>query len=210
MKLRKYLSFMSALLTVFLLASCGFEAENKSSTSVTNNIDVSTIGTDPVKATTGKVLVAYFSATGTTEAVAGYIKEAVQADIYEIIPSAPYTAADLNYSDTNSRATSEQRDKSARPAISGSVENIGAYDVIFIGYPIWFGQAPRIISTFMESYDLNEKTIIPFCTSGGSGIGSSDIELHGLASGATWKEGKRFAGGTAEDAVAEWAESCID
>ena len=157
--------------------------------------------------TAKKVLVAYFSATGITETVAGYIKDAVGGDIYEITPSVPYTSADLNYSDSDSRTSKEQNDKNARPAISDSVTNMHEYDVIFIGYPIWHGQAPRIISTFLESYDFAGKTIIPFCTSASSGIGSSDTNLHSLASSATWESGKRFAGDTDKATVSEWAKS---
>ncbi|MCM1578160.1 MAG: flavodoxin, partial [Ruminococcus sp.] len=116
-----------------------------------------------------KILVAYFSATNTTEGVAKRIADGLNADIYEIIPAEPYTSADLDYGDNNSRSTIEMNDPNSRPAISGSVENMGQYDIIFIGYPIWWGDAPRIVSTFMESYDFSGKTIVPFCTSGGSG-----------------------------------------
>ena len=92
----------------------------------------------------------------------------------------------------------------ARPAISGSVDNMEQYDTVFIGYPIWWGQAPRIVSTFLESYDFSGKTIVPFCTSGSSGIGSSAQNLHALASGATWLEGQRFSGGTSRSVLIQW------
>lgn len=126
---------------------------------------------------------------------------------YEIVPDVPYTSADLNYSDSSSRATAEQNDPSARPAIGRGVDNMGQYDVVFVGYPIWWGQAPRIISTFLESYDFNGKTIVPFCTSGGSGIGPSATSLHALADGAVWLDGRRFGGGTSRDTVMEWVNS---
>lgn len=148
----------------------------------------------------GKTLVAYFSATNTTRPLAEYAADILSAGPYEIVPEAPYTDADLAYY-TNGRADREQNDASARPAISGSVENMADYDVIFLGYPIWHGQAPRIISTFLESYDLTGKTIVPFCTSHSSGIGSSDTNLHSLASGANWLAGRRFAGGTTRSAM---------
>ncbi len=151
-----------------------------------------------------KVLVAYFSATNTTEKIAEHIANGLNADIYEIIPKTPYTDADLNYNDNSSRTTIEMNDPSCRPAISVSVENMGQYDIVFIGYPIWWGDAPRIVSTFMESYDFSGKTIVPFCTSGGSGIGSSTENLEELISGAEWLPGKRLNGGDSQDTVMEW------
>ncbi|MDE6998418.1 MAG: aldo/keto reductase [Oscillospiraceae bacterium] len=157
----------------------------------------------PGPAAGGKTLVAYFSATNTTRPLAEYAADILSADLYEIVPENPYTEADLAYY-TNGRADREQNDSSARPAISGGVESMADYDVIFLGYPIWHGQAPRIISTFLESYDFTGKTIIPFCTSHSSGIGSSDTNLHTLASGASWLAGRRFAGGTSRSTVEDW------
>ena len=154
-----------------------------------------------------KVLVAYFSATGTTEGVAGHIANGLNADIYEIIPEEPYTDADLNYNDNNSRSTIEMNDASSRPAISGAVENMEQYDIVFIGYPIWWGEAPRIVSTFVESYDFSGKTVVPFCTSGGSGVGSSASNLEKLTSGATWMAGRRLGGRDSQDTVMEWVNS---
>ena len=154
-----------------------------------------------------KVLVAYFSATNTTEGVAEHIANGLNADIYEIVPEDPYTDADLNYNDNNSRTTIEMNDPSARPAISGSVDNMDQYDIVFLGYPIWWGEAPRIVSTFMESYDFSGKTIVPFCTSGGSGIGSSASNLERLTSGATWLDGRRLNGSDSQDTVMEWVNS---
>jgi flavodoxin len=153
------------------------------------------------------VLVAYFSATGTTEGVAEQIANGLNADIYEIVPEEPYTDADLDYSNNNSRATVEMNDPDARPAISGGVENMEQYDIVFIGYPIWWGEAPRIINTFVVSYDFTGKTIVPFCTSGSSGIGSSAANLEQLTSGAQWLSGERFSGNDSQDAVMEWVNS---
>ena len=152
----------------------------------------------------GKVLVAYFSATNTTEGVAQRLAESIDADIYEIVPQVSYTSADLNYSNSNCRANLEQNDPSARPAISGSVNDMSQYDVVFIGYPIWWGQAPKIISTFLESYDFSGKAIVPFCTSGSSPIGSSATNLQGLASGVEWLEGGRFSSGVTRADLAAW------
>lgn len=155
----------------------------------------------------GKVLVVYFSATNTTEGVAQHIANGLNADIYEIVPEEPYTDADLNYNDNNSRTTIEMNDPAARPAISGSVENMEQYDIVFIGYPIWWGEAPRIVSTFVESYDFSGKTIVPFCTSGGSGIGSSATNLEQLTDGANWLSGERLNGSDSQDTVMEWVNS---
>lgn len=154
-----------------------------------------------------QVLVVYFSATGTTEGVAENIASGLDADLYEIVPEEPYTDADLNYNDNNSRSTVEMNAPSSRPAISGSVENIEQYSIVFIGYPIWWGEAPRIVSTFMESYDFSGKTIVPFCTSGGSGIGSSASNLEELTTGATWLDGQRLSGSDSQDTVMEWVNS---
>lgn len=146
-------------------------------------------------------------ATGTTEPLAEYAAEILEADIYEIIPEVPYTETDLAYY-TNGRADQEQNDPSARPAIAGKVENMEEYDTIILGYPIWHGQAPRIISTFLESYDFSEKTIIPFCTSHSSGIGSSADNLHELCpDSVNWMEGKRFEAGTMKETMENWLEN---
>ena len=153
-----------------------------------------------------KVLVAYFSATNTTEGVAKKLADGIGADLYEIVPEAPYTNADLNYHDNKSRTTIEMNNPNARPAISGTVENMDNYDIIFLGYPIWWGEAPRIINTFMEAYDFSGKTIVPFCTSGGSGMGSSATNLSSITNGATWLSGRRFSGGISGDELMEWVK----
>ncbi|MEY8390498.1 flavodoxin [Lachnospiraceae bacterium 45-W7] len=154
-----------------------------------------------------KILVVYFSATGTTKPLAEYAAEILNADLYEIVPEDPYTEADLAYY-TNGRADREQNDSSARPAISGGVENIEEYDTIILGYPIWHGQAPRIISTFLERYDFSGKTIVPFCTSHSSGIGSSADNLHDLCpASVNWLEGRRFEAGTTKESIENWLES---
>lgn len=154
-----------------------------------------------------KTLVVYFSVTGTTELLAKYAAEILDADIYEIVPEQPYTEADLAYY-TNGRADQEQNDSNSRPMITGSVENIDEYDTLILGYPIWHGQAPRIISTFLENYDFSEKIIVPFCTSHSSGIGSSADNLHALCSdSANWLEGKRFEAGTSKEVLEEWLGS---
>lgn len=154
------------------------------------------------------ILVTYFSCTGSTEGIANHIQNILGGDIYEIEPEIPYTSADLNYNNSTSRANLEQNDPSARPAISGGIDNLEDYDVIFLGYPIWWGQAPKIIYTFLESYDFSGKLIIPFCTSGSSGIGSSASNLHSLTSDtAVWNSGRRFSGGSSEATVKAWTDT---
>ena len=160
---------------------------------------------EPGGAEQGKSLIVYFSCTDTTKKIAEYVQEITGADIYRIEPEVPYTAEDLNYGDASTRAAREQNDSSARPAIAGKVENMSRYQNIVIAYPIWWGQAPRIISTFLESYDFSGKTIVPVCTSHSSGIGSSATNLHALTDGSvTWLEGRRFSSTTTKEEVAQW------
>lgn len=182
--------------------------ESSESSSEAESETVQTDITEDDNETSGnKILVAFFSATNTTQGVAEQMAEGLGADLYEIVPEEPYTDADLNYNDDNSRSTIEMNDPSARPAISGSVENMEQYDIVFLGYPIWWGEAPRIVSTFMESYDFSGKTIVPFCTSGGSGIGSSADNLAELTEGAEWLSGQRLSGSSSYDEIMEWVNS---
>ena len=153
-----------------------------------------------------KTLVAVFSATGTTKGVAEKLAAIMDADLYEILPAEPYTSDDLNYGDKNSRATREHNDKTARPAIGSDKLDLTPYDTVFIGYPIWFGEEPRILDAFAEQYDFSGKTVIPFCTSGSSGIGSSGQNLSKCAGTGTWLEGKRFSGSTTENDLRTWIE----
>ena len=153
-----------------------------------------------------KVLVAYFSATGNTEGIARHLQTVLAADLYQIVPEDPYTSDDLNYSNDDCRANQEQNNPDARPAISEDAENMEDYDVAFLGYPIWWGQAPKIIYTFLERYDFDGVTIVPFCTSGSSGIGGSLEDLQALAPNARWLDGQRFSGGASESDVASWVE----
>ena len=151
------------------------QGENNSSTSTSENAN---------KTSDKKIAVVYFSATGTTKQVAEYIQNAVNADIFEIIPKEKYTSDDLNWNDNKSRTTKEQNDKNARPEMQNDI-NLTDYEVVFLGYPIWWGDTPRIIQTFVEKSKLNGKTVIPFCTSGGSGISGSESTLKSY-SGITW------------------------
>ncbi len=153
--------------------------------------------------TDGKVLVAYFSCTNTTKGVAEKIAVSTGGTLYGITPAQAYTSADLDYGDRNSRSSREQNDSTARPEISGGVQNMDEYEIVFLGYPIWWGEAPKIIYTFLESYDFGGKTIIPFCTSGSSGIGSSATNLHSSAPNANWKSGARISGNNVDSLIAQ-------
>lgn len=150
-----------------------------------------------------KILVAYFSCTGNTRGLAEKIAEKLGADIYEITPAEPYTDADLDYNDSSSRSTIEQNDDSCRPELSGSFD-VSDYDTIVLGYPIWHGQAPKIMYTFVESCDLSGKTVVPFCTSGSSGVGSSASNLGKSANAADWRDGTRLSTGISDEALDEW------
>ena len=155
-----------------------------------------------------KKLVAYFSASGITRNVAKALAGTVGADLYEIKPQVPYTKADLNWRDTNSRSSIEMNDKSSRPAISDKDANIAVYDVVFVGFPIWWYVAPTIINTFLESYDFAEKTIIPFATSGSSGIGKTVAYLKGsVDASAVIMEGKMLNSRQMKENLATWVKS---
>ena len=155
--------------------------------------------TEPKKDT----LVVVFSRTGHTKPLAEYAADYLEADFFEIEAAVPYTDADIAYY-TNCRADQEQSDPTARPEIANEVKNMDQYNTIVLAYPIWHGQAPKIIYTFLESYDFSGKTIIPFCTSASSGIGSSATNLHALAPDAVWMDGRRFAIGTSQTTIEEW------
>lgn len=153
-----------------------------------------------------KTLVAYFSASGVTEKLAKRLAEATGGDLYEIRPVKPYSQADLDWMDKNSRSSLEMKDKSFRPAVDGKLENMEEYSRIFVGFPIWWYVAPTIINTFLEQYDLTGKTIIPFATSGSSGMGKTNQELQDSCRGAQLKEGKRFEASAGVAELKSWAE----
>lgn len=213
--MKKTITILLSLFMILGLAACGKSADQTEQSSTERNAVESTINdippaenrdTDAVESTDipekqpegeteipnvqeKKILVAYFSATNTTKGVAENLADGIGADLYEIVPETPYTDADLNYKDNNSRTTIEMNDPDARPVISSSVENMEQYDVIFLGYPIWWGDAPMAVYSFLESYDLSGKTIIPFCTSGGTGISGSVKNIRKACKGAKVKTG---------------------
>lgn len=152
-----------------------------------------------------KCLVTYFSATGTTKKVAKTLAEAANADLYEIEATIPYSDADLDWNDKNSRCTNEWKDKSIRPEITMPVSDMGQYDVIFVGYPIWWENAPNIILTFLESYDFSDKIVVPFSTSGGSVRGSQGMNLYRYCSKqADWKPGKLLNKYQSKEVMSDW------
>lgn len=152
-------------------------------------------------------LVAYFSASGVTAKLAESLSEAIGADLYEIEPKVPYTKADLDWMDKQSRSTIEMNDPSCRPEIKGERDNMDDYDTVFVGFPIWWYVAPTIINTFLESYDLTGKTIIPFATSGGSGMGKTNEKLRPSCPGARLLEGKVLKANTSKADLAAWVQS---
>ncbi|MDE6021344.1 MAG: flavodoxin [Ruminococcus sp.] len=154
--------------------------------------------------TEDETLVVYFSATGTTKSVAERIASVTNADLYEIIPAEPYSYDDIDWHDSNSRTSIEMNDIDARPAISSDTISLDSYSTIYLGYPIWWGDAPRIMSTFVESYDFSDKTVIPFCTSGSSGIGRSGDNLKNLANGGNWLSGDRLDANISESEIQDW------
>ena len=153
-----------------------------------------------------KTLVAYFSTSGVTARLAEKVAKVVNGDLYEIVPAKPYTAADLDWTNDKSRSSVEMKNKSFRPEISGKAENMSDYDTIYLGFPIWWYVAPTIVNTFLESYDLSGKTIIPFATSGSSGMGDTNAELKNSCRGAILKEGKRFSSDATEKEIETWVK----
>ncbi len=153
-----------------------------------------------------KVLVAYFSASGTTQEVAQQLAEAAGADLHEIKPEQPYTEADLDWNDKQSRSSVEMKDKQSRPAITAKLQNMQDYDVVYVGFPIWWYTCPTIINTFMEAYDFSGKTIIPFATSGGSSIKKACADLKAAYPDLNWKEGKLLNRASKEE-LQKWAKS---
>lgn len=153
-----------------------------------------------------EVIVVVFSATGTTKAVAERIAAYTGGDLYEIKAAQEYTSADLNWSDRNSRTTKEQNDKSARPAIGSADLSLDGYKTLFIGYPIWWGEEPRILDTFVEKYNFDGISCIPFCTSGGSGVGRSDKNLSDKAGSGNWKSGK-LLNSISDSELQSWIDS---
>ncbi len=218
--MKKIIPILLSILMVVSLAACAGNSNNPSesstqdstptastnenktepsNTSVNEPTDSQPDNSQPDDTEAGKkVLVAYFSATGTTKKLAEYAADVMDAELYEIVPKQPYTSADLDYGDKNSRSTKEMNDPGSRPEINGSVENMADYDIVFIGYPIWWASIPMPIASFLEEYDFSGKTIIPFCSHGGGRFGQSLTAIAKLAPDATIGEGLsiHYSGGS--------------
>ena len=222
--MKKRISMIMVICLLLSLTACGVNSGTNSNTepSATQSqaetppsepaedpgvsADDSAEGSDPAAEPTeeaAKMLVVYFSATGNTKAVAEEISRLTGADLYEIVPADPYTDADLNYNNNDCRANQEMNDTSARPAIGSGVIDVSPYDIVFVGYPIWWGTMPRIINTFLDTYDLSGKTVLPFCTSGSSGITQSVSDFRAAEPGADVRDGLR-ASGANDSSIENW------
>ena len=190
--MKKIIALLIAALMVFGLTACGGGAESTEESSAEPAAESSAEETAEEEPQTGKdVLVVYFSATGTTKGVAEKIASVTGADLYEIKAAQEYTAEDLDWNDSDSRTTHEQNDPSVRPEIGSDPVSLEGYSTIYIGFPIWWGEEPRIMDTFVESYDFDGITMIPFCTSSSSGIGMSGKNLESKAGSGKWLDGQR-------------------
>lgn len=209
---RQFLQVAGASAAALLLASCsGNSASSVSSFSVAASSEAASSAaasseTAGTVTTTGKTLVVYFSATGTTQGVAQTIADTVGADLFEVVPSDPYTSDDLNWTNNDSRVSREHNDEGLRAVALESIDVDGwdDYDTVFIGYPIWWGIAAWPMSSFVAVHDFTGKTVIPFCTSTSSGIGQSGDLLAELADAGTWLDGQRFSRGSREADIASW------
>ncbi len=202
----KTILFMSvAIMTMGLLAGCGAGAENAGETADSSGRGAAA----DTKENAGKILVAYYSATGTTERVAEKIAEAVGADTFEITPAEPYTDDDLNWTNEESRVSREHDEASLRDVELDTVtpDNWDSYDTVLLGYPIWWGIAAWPVDNFVSGNNFDGKTVIPFCTSASSGIGDSGDLLADLAGSGDWQDGERFSGGASDSDIADWVES---
>lgn len=200
--MKKAISVLLACAMMSAFTACGGESVSKNGSGQQDTSESEAAG--------GNSLVVYFSATGNTESVAEILAETQGAEIYEIVPEDPYTEEDLDYNNDSSRANTEQNDESSRPVISGTIDNIDDYDVIYVGFPIWWGDMPRIMYTFFDTYDFSGKTIAPFCTSGGSGISGAVSSIEELEPEAEIVEGLRTSPQGAEADIAQWLEIVDD
>lgn len=205
--MRKLIGIITALMlimSVLVLTGCG--GNNDSSEKADASEEVQAEQDTASDAGNSDTLVIYFSETGNTRGVAEKIASITDADIYEIKAAEEYTDADLDWNDSDSRATREQNDASARPEIGSDPVSLEGYKTVYIGYPIWWGEEPRIMDTFVESHDFDGITMIPFCTSGSSDIGKSAKNLADNAGSGNWLEGERFDGGVSEEELKSWIE----
>ena len=205
--MKKIISLFMVLTMVLSLAACSTN-QSPSESTPEEQADSSAEAQQPTDEA-GKTLVVYYSATGNTENVANYIATATDGDLFELEPAEPYSDADLNWTDDNSRVVREHDDESLRDIelVADTVENWDSYDTVFIGYPIWWGIAAWPANGFIEANDFTGKTVIPFCTSSSSGLGESGELLAEMAGTGDWQEGQRFRSGASESDVAAWVEN---
>lgn len=194
--MKKSLLFVFSFLSLF-----GCKKEEEKENNVEEKINITS---------DSNVLVTYFSVTNNTKKLANYAKEHLSCETFEIVPEQAYTSQDINYNNSDCRANKEQQDDSARPAIKNKLDDLSKFDTIILGFPIWWGQAPKIMYTFIESYNFEGKTILPFCTSGSSPIRSSATNLSKSAPKANWLEGKRFASSTSKEEIGKWLDDIIE
>jgi len=211
--MKRIQTILAGLVLAFSLSACGSTENSSAETAASEETAAETAvpeaqteqeNTETPAEEKDKVLVIYFSATGTTKDIAEKIAVIEDADLYEIRAAQEYTADDLNWHDNNSRTTHEQNDPSVRPELAEDPVSVEGYSVIYIGYPIWWGEEPRIMDTYVESCDFKNITMIPFCTSSSSGMGRSGKNLAENAGTGNWMEGKRFGAGTSSDEIASW------
>ena len=207
-EMNKRIRIITILLMILsILAFAGCSSTNDTAEEPAETETAQTEEQEAVPDESGKdTLVVYFSATGTTKGVAEKIAAITGADLYEIKAAQEYTSADLDWNDSDSRTTHEQNDKSARPEIGSDPVSLDGYSTIYIGFPIWWGEEPRIMDTFVESYDFDGITMIPFCTSGGSGIGMSGKNLESNAGSGKWLDGDRLNGSASEEELQAWID----
>ena len=207
-EMNKRIRIITILLMILsILAFAGCSSTNDTAEEPAETETAQTEEQEAVPDESGKdTLVVYFSATGTTKGVAEKIAAITGADLYEIKAAQEYTSADLDWNDSDSRTTHEQNDKSARPEIGSDPVSLDGYSTIYIGFPIWWGEEPRIMDTFVESYDFDGITMIPFCTSGGSGIGMSGKNLESNAGSGKWLDGDRLNGSASEEELKAWID----
>lgn len=206
--MKRILIILMTLCLTIGLAACGGGSSSEEDAAADNGSAATEEQTSEAEGDSSGngTLVVFFSVTGNTRGVAEKIAGITGADVYEIKAAEEYTSEDIDYDNADSRTTHEQNDPSARPAIGSDKLSLEGYQTIYIGYPIWWGQEPRIMDTFAESYDFDGITMIPFCTSGSSDIGESGQNLADLAGSGNWLEGKRFDGGASEDEVRTWID----
>lgn len=212
---KRMLCGLYALFMIFAATACSSQGQEQSASASAGSQEAaasSELSSSEAAESTGEnaienAIVVYFSVTGNTEEAAGYIADSIGADIYEITPAEEYTSDDLNWNDHESRVSVEHENPDSRPEIAGELPDLSGYDTIFLGYPIWWGEAPNIVRTFMESVDISGKTVVPFCTSSSSGLGSSAETLQQFAPEADWAEGHRFSSNVDEADVEEWINS---